>query len=111
MLFSRINNEGYHEYMPFNDFEHINDILINNFYYCGGDKRWGQSRLLPTCRNFVVMTALKTGITAYLSSYFIVPLCFGIVRDIRNYVRQDCEAPKCRSSPTLAREVRYGGET
>ncbi len=31
------------------------------------------------------MTALKTG-TAYLSSYFIVPLRSGIVRDIRNYM-------------------------
>lgn len=33
----------------------------------------------------VVMTALKTGAT-YLSSYFIIPLRSGIVRDIRNYV-------------------------
>lgn len=31
------------------------------------------------------MTALKTGAT-YLSSYFIIPLRSGIVRDIRNYV-------------------------
>ena len=33
----------------------------------------------------VVMTALKTG-TTYLSSYFIIPLRSGIVRDIRNYM-------------------------
>ena len=33
----------------------------------------------------MVLTALKTG-TAYLSSYFIIPMRSGIVRDIRNYV-------------------------
>lgn len=33
----------------------------------------------------VVMTALKTG-TTFLSSYFIIPMRSGIVRDIRNYM-------------------------
>ncbi|MDE5649765.1 MAG: ABC transporter ATP-binding protein/permease, partial [Duncaniella sp.] len=33
----------------------------------------------------VVMTALKTGAT-YLSSYFVIPMRAGIVRDIRNFV-------------------------
>lgn len=81
-------NEGHYEYMPFNDFEHINDILINNFYYYVQVMiaRWGQSvALAGLAAILVVMTALKTG-TAYLSSYFIVPLRSGIVRDIRNYM-------------------------
>ena len=33
----------------------------------------------------VFMTFLKTG-TSYLSSYFMIPIRSGVVRDIRNYV-------------------------
>ena len=64
------------------------DIIINNFYYYTQVviKQWGASTALALLATLlVVMTALKTGVT-YLSSYFIVPMRSGIVRDIRNYV-------------------------
>ncbi len=64
------------------------DVVINNFYYYTQViiEQWGASAALATLAILlVVMTALKTGVT-YLSSFFIVPMRSGIVRDIRNYV-------------------------
>ncbi len=66
----------------------LKDVLINNFYYYTQEaiNDWGTSATLAALAALlVVMTALKTGVQ-YLSSYFIIPLRSGIVRDIRNYV-------------------------
>ena len=64
------------------------DVVVNNFYYYTQQSiaEYGQSATLALLALLlVVMTAFKTG-TAYLSSYFIIPLRSGIVRDIRNFV-------------------------
>lgn len=66
----------------------VKDVVINNFYYytqeCIG--QWGPIGTLAVMAGLlVVMTMLKTGAT-YLSSYFVIPMRAGIVRDIRNYV-------------------------
>lgn len=74
-----------YEYMPMAGHS-LKDVVVNNFYYYTQESidPWGPSvtlALLATA--LVIMTALKTG-TAYLSSYYIVPMRSGIVRDIRN---------------------------
>lgn len=64
----------------------LKDVVVNNFYYYIQESiiNNGQSLTLALLAiALVVMTALKTG-TAYLSSYFIIPLRSGVVRDIRN---------------------------
>lgn len=66
----------------------LKDVAINNFYYYTQEaiRQWGQSATLALLAALlVVMTALKTGVT-YLSSYVIVPMRSGIVRDIRNSI-------------------------
>ena len=85
MLF-RID-EGTYSYMEW-DWHHINDIVINNFYYYVQQSitDYGASGTLALLAvALVIMTGLKTG-TSYLSSYFMVPLRSGIVRDLRNYM-------------------------
>lgn len=64
----------------------LKEVILNNFYYYTqeGIASFGPSKTLALLASVLVaMTALKTG-TTYLSSYFIVPLRNGIVRDIRN---------------------------
>ena len=66
----------------------LKDVIINNFYYytqeCITD--WGPVGTLAAMAGLLVfMTMLKTGAT-YLSSFFVIPMRAGIVRDIRNYV-------------------------
>ncbi len=66
----------------------LKDVVVNNFYYYTQEvmSNFGPSVTLALlAAALIVMTALKTG-TTYLSSYFIIPLRSGIVRDIRNYV-------------------------
>ncbi len=85
MLF-KINDTVY-SYMPMGSGD-VRDVLVNNFYYYIQQSvvDWGPSVTLALlAAALVVMTALKTGAT-YLSSYFIIPLRSGIVRDLRNYM-------------------------
>ncbi|MDE6704097.1 MAG: ABC transporter ATP-binding protein/permease [Muribaculaceae bacterium] len=66
----------------------LKDVAVNNFYYYTQEAilNFGPEWTLALLGTLLVfMTALKTG-TAYLSSYFIIPLRSGIVRDIRNFV-------------------------
>ncbi len=66
----------------------LKDVVVNNFYYYITEVigKWGpSSALMMLAILLVVMTLLKTGAT-YLSSYFVIPIRSGIVRDIRNYV-------------------------
>ncbi len=79
--------EGHYDYMPM-DAGSLKDVVINNFYYYTQlmIADWGPSGALAgLAALLVVMTGLKTGVT-YLSSYFIIPMRSGIVRDIRNYM-------------------------
>lgn len=85
MLF-KINTEHY-TLMHLGDGS-IKDVAFNNFYYYtqGLIVDYGPVVTLGILAvALVIMTGLKTG-TAYLSSYFIIPMRSGIVRDIRNYV-------------------------
>lgn len=79
--------EGHYSYMTL-DAGSLKDVAINNFYYYTQlmIADWGPSGALAGLAALLVaMTALKTGVT-YLSSYFIIPMRSGIVRDIRNYM-------------------------
>lgn len=83
MLFG-IRETGY-SYMAVGQGD-LKEVILNNFYYYTqeGIASFGPSKTLALLAAVLVaMTALKTG-TTYLSSYFIVPLRNGIVRDIRN---------------------------
>lgn len=83
MLFG-IRETGY-SYMAVGQGD-LKEVILNNFYYYTqeGIESFGPSKTLALLAAVLVaMTALKTG-TTYLSSYFIVPLRNGIVRDIRN---------------------------
>lgn len=79
--------EANYTFMPIGSAD-IKDVAINNFYYYTQESinHFGPEWTLALLGTMlVVMTGLKTG-TAYLSSYFIIPLRSGIVRDIRNFV-------------------------
>ncbi|MBQ7941236.1 MAG: ABC transporter ATP-binding protein [Muribaculaceae bacterium] len=66
----------------------LKDVAVNNFYYYVQQivENSGQSVALATLAIvLVIMTALKTG-SAYLGSYFLIPVRSGVVRDIRNVI-------------------------
>lgn len=86
MLFE-IRQEHY-SLMHFGDGASVKDVIFNNFYFYTQEMiaDYGSvTTLALLAAALVVMTALKTG-AAYLSSFFIIPMRSGIVRDIRNYV-------------------------
>ena len=79
--------EANYEFIPLGDAS-LKDVVINNFYYYTQEciNSWGPiGTLMAMAGLLVFMTMLKTG-AAYLSSYFVIPMRAGIVRDIRNYV-------------------------
>lgn len=79
--------EAHYEYMAIGSGT-LKDVVVNNFYYYVQQAiaDLGQSNTLAILAVLLVlMTLLKTGVT-YLSSYCIIPMRSGIVRDIRNYV-------------------------
>lgn len=79
--------EAHYEYMALGSGT-LKDVVVNNFYYYVQEAiaDLGQSNTLAILAvMLVVMMLLKTGVT-YLSSYCIIPMRSGIVRDIRNYV-------------------------
>lgn len=76
-----------YEFMPAGSGS-LKEVVVNNFYYYiqQAISDFGQSTTLALLALLlVIMTLMKTGVT-YLSSYFIIPMRSGIVRDIRNYV-------------------------
>lgn len=78
-------NTTHFDYMTLSDGS-LKDVAINNFYYMTQVciERYGASITLGILGVLLVIsTGLKTG-TAYLASYFIIPLRSGVVRDIRN---------------------------
>ncbi|MGM9845086.1 MAG: ABC transporter ATP-binding protein [Muribaculaceae bacterium] len=79
--------ETHYAYMALADGS-LKDVVVNNFYYFTqlSITTYGPAATLALLAiALVIMTALKTG-TAYLSSYFVVPMRSGIVRDLRNHV-------------------------
>lgn len=80
-------NDGVYHFMSLSDGS-LKDVAINNFYYYTQEaiSAWGPSATLALLGVLLVIaTGLKTG-SAYLASYFMIPLRSGIVRDIRNHV-------------------------
>ena len=83
MLF-KVNEVSYY-FMPW-DSASLKEVAVNNFYYyiSVAIDQWGQTTaLIMLSVALVVMTFFKTA-TAYLSSYFVIPIRSGILRDIRN---------------------------
>ncbi|QIK54213.1 ABC transporter ATP-binding protein [Dysgonomonas sp. HDW5A] len=90
-------NEDKYEFMPWikadattlmQKIESIVDVAQNNFYYLSTTyiEQYGASNtLLILALSLVVMTLVKTGVT-YLSSFFLIPIRTGVVRDIRNQI-------------------------
>lgn len=79
--------EGGYEYLHLGEAS-LREVVMNNFYWCTQQAiaSWGApTTLAALAALLVVMTGLKTGVT-YLSSYFIIPMRSGIVRDIRNFM-------------------------
>ena len=79
--------ESTYSFMPWGS-ESLKDVIINNFYYYISEAiaNWGAATALCLLAVLlVIMTLFKTG-AAYLSSYFMIPIRSGIVRDIRNHV-------------------------
>lgn len=80
-------NTAVYEYMHLGEAS-IKDVAVNDFYYYTQEsiRVLGNSWTLALlAAALVIMTAFKTGAT-FLSSYFIIPLRFGIVRDLRNFM-------------------------
>ena len=78
-------NEATYSYLSLGEAS-FKDVVVNNFYYYVqvAVEQWGAvTTLALLALALVVMTALKTG-SAFLSSYFIIPMRSGVVRDIRN---------------------------
>lgn len=79
--------ESHYLYMTLDEGS-MKDVAVNNFYYYTQEaiSDFGPATTLGLLAALlVVMTLLKTG-TTYLSSYFIIPMRSGIVRDIRNFM-------------------------
>ncbi len=77
-------------FMPWDGIESMQDKVINNFYYYVSDliAVHGSAYALMILGVFLVfMTMLKTG-TSYLSSFFMIPIRTGVVRDIRQTIYQ-----------------------
>lgn len=90
-------NEDRYEFMPWispdattfmQKMESIAHVAQNNFYYLSTtyiDEYGAANTLLILALALVVMTFVKTGVT-YLSSFFLIPIRTGVVRDIRNQI-------------------------
>lgn len=79
--------EATYEFMPMGSAA-FKEVLINNFYWATQEciVKWGPvGTLVALSAILVVMTAFKTG-ASYASSYFVIPMRAGIIRDIRNLV-------------------------
>ncbi|MBO7165881.1 MAG: ABC transporter ATP-binding protein, partial [Muribaculaceae bacterium] len=75
----------HYQYMDWSA-ESFKDVAINNFYYYTQqviEQHGASVALACLAALLVVMTLVKVGVT-YLSSYFIIQMRNGIVRDIRN---------------------------
>lgn len=96
ILFKTDDSQGY-EFMPWTGdgsetFLQKAEIFVgavkNNFYYyiSDGINSYGPANfLLLLALALVVLTLVKTGVT-YLSSFYLVPIRTGVVRDIRNQI-------------------------
>ncbi|MFT4169421.1 MAG: ABC transporter ATP-binding protein [Dysgonomonas sp.] len=92
----KLDDEVYH-YMPWinadavtfmQKMESIGSVLKNNFYYYSAhfiDQYGASTVLFWLAVALVILTFIKTGVY-YLSSYYLIPIRTGVVRDIRNQI-------------------------
>lgn len=84
----KINREAY-SFIPWESSDQkLVDTLLNNanWYITQLVETQGSSFTLMALASFlIIMTLLKTG-TAYLGSYFLIPIRTGVVKDIRNQI-------------------------
>ncbi len=72
----------------FQKIESIADVAKNNFYYLSSsyiDQYGAENTLLVLALALVILTFIKVGVT-YLSSFFLIPIRTGVVRDIRDQI-------------------------
>lgn len=82
-------NEQTYVYMEWGSAS-MKEVAVNNFNYFFSrmiELHGAGFTLLILGILLIVMTFLKTGVS-YLSSYFMIPIRSGVVRDIRNFVYQ-----------------------
>lgn len=82
-------NEQTYVYMEWGSAS-MKEVAVNNFNYFFSrmiELHGAGFTLLILGVLLIVMTFLKTGVS-YLSSYFMIPIRSGVVRDIRNFVYQ-----------------------
>lgn len=82
-------NEQTYAYMEWGSAS-MKEVAVNNFNYFFSrmiELHGAGFTLLILGVLLIVMTFLKTGVS-YLSSYFMIPIRSGVVRDIRNFVYQ-----------------------
>ncbi|GHT75162.1 ABC transporter ATP-binding protein [Bacteroidia bacterium] len=93
MLF-KINTTDY-SYIPVQlDFfsqaswKHFIEACSNNFYWYISDiiTTYSESRALLVLAVFLIVTTILRTATMYLSSYYLIPIRSGVVRDIRNQI-------------------------
>lgn len=80
-------NQQHYVYMTLEQGD-LKDVFLNNFYYYVQEaiaQFGGATTLALLAAMLIVLTALKCG-TSYLSSYFMIPIRNGVVRDIRNNI-------------------------
>lgn len=92
----KLDDEVYH-FMPWvgadavtfmQKMESIGSVLKNNFYYYSSyfiDHYGASTVLFWLAAALVILTFIKTGVY-YLSSYYLIPIRTGVVRDIRNQI-------------------------
>ncbi len=84
----KINTKTY-EFMPWDSKgTSLIDLILNNgnWYFTQMIETYGGSKtLMLLATALVILTFLKTG-TAYLGSYFTIPIRTGVVKDIRNNI-------------------------
>ncbi len=82
----KVNTKSY-EFTPWSSGNFVDTLLNNGNWYISQliDVHGSGNTLLLLAIFLIVMTLLKTG-TAYLGSYFIIPIRTGVVKDIRNQI-------------------------
>ncbi|MDH8701968.1 subfamily B ATP-binding cassette protein MsbA [Dysgonomonadaceae bacterium PH5-43] len=89
-LLFEIDSDVVYEYAPLtlDNITNIVSVLKNNFYWAMSQlmETYGGTKTLYILGAFLVgMTIIRTG-TLYFSSYFMIPIRTGVVRDIRNQI-------------------------
>ena len=91
-LLFKVDKSDY-AYMPFDFFsadswKNVKDIVLNNMncYFTNILEAGGASHVLFILAIFLIVTTVMRVTTMYLSSYYMIPIRTGVVRDLRNQI-------------------------